>query len=143
MIEIGEKSGDSEYKLYQGTGRVEDKLKDESKEKFLGIKREPEIKKIYYREPDINTHSLPPSAGRVSRLRKPKEYRSVLDKEINSLLYDDIGRIIGVDGKLFITEAEDNASYTQFKMNSLKFSSGANTFWDLTKMSKGNYKVDI
>jgi hypothetical protein len=85
---------------------------------------------------------LPPSIDRKTRLRKPKGFTTQLDSEINSLLYDDLGRVIGANGKLFITAAEDKATITEFKLNSLKFGGGANSFWDLTRMSKG-VKNDI
>ena len=85
---------------------------------------------------------MPPSTERKTRLRKPKEFRSQLDNDLNSLLYDDLGRVIGANGKLFVTSAEDKATITEFKLNSLKFGGGANSFWDLTRMSKG-VKNDI
>jgi hypothetical protein len=93
---------------------------------------------VNYKTPDIASHSLPPNSG---NLRGPK---TRLDREIDTLLYDDLGRIIGYDGKLLKAPVEVNASYAEFKINAMKFNGGANSFWDLTKMSKyGNVKDDL
>lgn len=101
-------------------------------------------KSISYNKPDINTHSLPPPLPRSKNLRPPKRPSSQLDRDIDTLMYDDLGRIIGYDGKLLKDPVEVQASYTEFKLNAMKFGGGAKSFWDLTKMStQGNFKEDL